>query len=107
MGTAVLQVLLLLFAMAGFGGAGASLAVVRARHAAYGEHDAGMIVVAAMLFLFGAVSSGVEWGVMGMAAIGIIAGWVGYVTAAQRLGLFQIVTGRLIEERAHEPRQRT
>ena len=105
MGTAVLQVMLLTFAMAGFGGGGASLAVVRSRYALYGERDAGMIAVAAMLFVFGAVCCAVEWGMLGVVAVGSFSAWVGYVVAAQRLGLFQIETGALVEEVA--PHQRT
>ena len=105
MWTAVFEVVLLAFAMAGFGGAGASLAVVRARSVEYGERDAGMIAVAAMLFIFGTICSVMEWGLVGMCAIGSLSLWVGYVTAAQRLRMFEIETGRLVEEIA--PHQRT
>jgi hypothetical protein len=105
MWTAVFSLVLLMFAMAGFGGAGASVAVVRARYASFGERDAGMVAVATMLFIFGTVCSVVEWGVAGMAALGTLSAWVGYVLAAQRLGLFPIETGRLAEEAV--PHQRT
>ena len=105
MWTAVFEIVLLAFAMAGFGGAGASLAVVRARSTEYGERDAGMIAVAAMLFIFGTVCSVVEWGLVGVCAIGAVSTWVGYVVAAQRLRIFEIETGSLVEEVA--PHQRT
>jgi hypothetical protein len=105
MWTAVFSMVLLMFALAGFGGAGASVAVVRARYASFGERDAGMLAVATMLFIFGSVCATVQWGLAGMIALGSVSAWVGYVLAAQRLGIFQIETGRLAEEVV--PHQRT
>lgn len=106
--TAGLHMILLMFATVGFAGTGASLAVARARHMSEGQHDPGMLGVAAMLFVFGALCTVVGSGVPGVLAFGGVIGWVGYVVAAQRVGLFEIETGFLEETCAsQEPRQRT
>lgn len=105
--TAGLQIVLLVFAMIGFSGAGASLAVARSRYVNDGERDAGMFGVAAMLFIFGTLCTMVGSGLIGVVAFGGIMLWLGYVVAAQRIGLFHIETGWLEETTAAEPRQRT
>jgi hypothetical protein len=51
--TAGLQIILLMFALVGFAGTGASMAVANSRRKVDGERDAGMLGVAAMLFIFG------------------------------------------------------
>lgn len=105
--TAGLQVVLLVFAVIGFAGTGASLAVARARHVNEGERDPGMLGVAAMLFVFGALCTAVGSGLVGVVAFGGVMLWVGYVVAAQRVGLFRIETGWMEEHIPAEPRQRT
>ena len=105
--TAELQFVLLVFAVAGFAGTGACLAVARARFASEGAHDAGMFGVAGMLFIFGSLCTAVGSGVIGIVALGGVALWVGYVAVAQRLGLFRIETAWPEEAREEEPRQIT
>ncbi|HEX6940925.1 MAG TPA: hypothetical protein VF158_16020 [Longimicrobiales bacterium] len=85
-----LQLVLLLFAVVGFGGAGASLAVARHRRLADGERDLGMLAVAAMLFVFGALCTVVGVGLAGVFAFGGVVVWASYVFMAQHMGLFRI-----------------
>jgi hypothetical protein len=103
--TAGLQMVLLVFAMIGFGGAGASLAVARSRRVDEGEYDGGMLGVAAMLLVFGTLCTLVSSGVSGVLAFGGVVMWVGYVVTAQRVGIFRIETGWAVEAPAEEPRQ--
>jgi threonine/homoserine efflux transporter RhtA len=105
--TAGLQMILLVFALVGFGGAGASFAVANSRRRVDGERDAGMLGVAAMLFIFGTLCTAVGSGFLGVAAFGAVVTWVGYVVTAQRVGLFRIESGLLEEARETEPRQTT
>lgn len=85
-----LQLVLLLFAVVGFGGAGASLAVARHRHISDGERDFGMLAVAVMLFVFGALCTSVSVGMLGIPAFGGIVLWAAYVLMAQHMGIFRI-----------------
>jgi len=87
-----LRLVLLLFALVGFGGAGASLAVARYRYMAEGERDLGMLGVAAMLLTFGALCTTVGVGWMGVPAFGGVVLWVSYVLMAGHLDLFRIET---------------
>ena len=103
--TAGLQVILLLFALIGFTGTGAAIAVARGRRVADGAYDGGMLGVAAMLLVFGTLCAMVGGGLAGVLAFGGVTGWVGYVVAAQRIGLFRIETGWLAEAPTEEPRQ--
>lgn len=105
--TAGLQLVLLVFAVIGFTGTGAALAVARGRHVTDGEHDAGMIGVAVMMFVFGSLCTLVSSGLLGVVVFGGVMLWVGYVVTAQRLGLFRIETGWPEEACPAEPRQRT
>ena len=105
--TAGLQLVLLVFAVIGFAGTGAAIAVARGRYVSDGERDAGMIGVAAMLFVFGSLCTIVGSGLIGVVAFGGVMVWAGYVVAAQRVGLFRIETGWLEEACPAEPRQRT
>jgi threonine/homoserine efflux transporter RhtA len=105
--TAGLQVVLLGFATIGFAGTGASLAVARGRSRMEGERDAGMLAVAAMLFVFGFLCALASSGMAGVLAFGGVVLWVGYIVTAQRVGLFAIETGWLEETTPAEPRQRT
>jgi hypothetical protein len=103
--TAGLQMVLLVFAMIGFGGAGASLAVARGRRVEDGEYDGGMLGVAAMLLVFGTLCTLVGSGLSGVLAFGGVVLWVGYVVTAQRIGMFRIETGWPVEAQTEEPRQ--
>jgi threonine/homoserine efflux transporter RhtA len=103
--TAGLHIVLLIFATVGFAGAGASLAVARTRYLNDGERDAGMLGVAGMLFMFGALCTAVGSGLIGVLAFGGVAIWVGYVVTAQRIGIFGIDTHRHEEAPAEEPHQ--
>jgi hypothetical protein len=105
--TAGLQLVLLMFALVGFAGGGASLAVARSRQVAEGEYDTGMVGVASMLLIFGMLCTAVGSGLLGVLAFGGISTWAGYVITAQRLGLFTIETGWREEAREAEPRQTT
>jgi len=103
-----LRIVLLIFALVGYGGAGASLAVVRYRRLSEGERDVGMIAVAAMLFAFGALCTLVGVGAAGIPAFGGVALWASYVLMAQHMGLFRIERGRrpyAEEEPTEEPRR--
>lgn len=101
-----LQLVLLLFAVVGYGGAGASLAVARQRRLTDGERDLGMLAVAAMLFVFGALCTVVGVGVAGVFAFGGVVTWASYVLTAQHMGIFRIDAGQAPpsseEERAEE-----
>jgi len=89
-----LQIVLLLFAAVGYGGAGASLAVSRYRKIADGERDLGMLGVAMMLFVFGALCTMVGLGFTGIFAVGGVLVWASYTLMAQHMGLFRIEAGR-------------
>jgi hypothetical protein len=105
--TAGLHVILLFFALVGFGGTGASLAVANSRRKVDGERDTGMLGVAIMLFVFGALCTAIGSGILGVLAFGGVVTWVGYVVTAQRMGIFQIESGFPAEARETEPRQTT
>lgn len=85
-----LQLVLLLFALFGYGGAGTSMAVARYRRMSDGERDLGMFGVAVLLLLFGALCTAVAVGISGVFAFGGVTVWAGYVFMAQHLGLFQV-----------------
>jgi hypothetical protein len=104
--TAGLRLILLLFAAVGFMGAGAALAVARQRHTSDHEHDFGMLAVACMLAIFGALCTLVGGGVSGVLAFGGIVLWVSYVATAQRVGLFQVQSARTEEAAIEEPHRR-
>ncbi|MFW6079756.1 MAG: hypothetical protein ACODAE_09050 [Gemmatimonadota bacterium] len=91
--TVGLQIILLLFAVVGFGGTGASLAVARYRRLADGERDLGMWCVAAMLFLFGALCTGVGVGLSGILAFGGVVILVSYMFMARQMGMFEVDSG--------------
>jgi len=91
--TAGLRIVLLLFAAAGFAGAGAALAVVRQRFLVEGERDAGMVSVAIILMIFGALCALVAVGPGAVAGFGGVVLWISYVVGAQQLGLFHVATG--------------
>ncbi len=105
MSHAGLAIILLAFALVGFGGAGASLAVARARWVEEADRDVGMWGVAAMLGVFGSLCTLVATGLAGLGAFGPIVVWASYVFMAQHLGLFRIevAAGRDRPPRAREP----
>lgn len=104
--TGGLRLILLLFAAVGFTGAGAALAVARHRHASDSEHDFGMLAVACMLAVFGALCTAVGGGFTGIFAFGALVLWVSYVATAQRVGLFQVQSVRPEEAAVEEPHRR-
>jgi hypothetical protein len=104
--TAGLRLILLLFAAVGFTGSGAALAVARQRHASDHEHDFGMLAVACMLAVFGALCTVVGAGFSGVLAFGGIVLWVSYVATAQRVGLFHVQSSRAEEAAIEEPHRR-
>ncbi len=85
-----LDIILLLFALVGFGGGGASLAVARARWLHEGDRDVGMWGVAAMLLVFGTLCTLVATGLPGIFAFGSVAVWGSYVSMAQHVGVFRV-----------------
>jgi hypothetical protein len=102
-----LEVVLLVFALIGFVGTGASLAVARYRRLDDGQADVGMLGVAVMLLLFGSVCTSVAVGVFGVAAIGTVAIWMSYVLMARQIGLFSIEVDTPVEPVAAQTRSRT
>ncbi|MFO7894626.1 MAG: hypothetical protein R6U63_12895 [Longimicrobiales bacterium] len=87
-----MRLMLLLFALAGFAGAGAALAVARYRFIAEGERDLGLGGIAGMFLIFGALCTVAASGLFGVLAFGGVAVWASYLIMAQRLGLFTIET---------------
>lgn len=106
--TVGLQLVLLLFGLVGFSGAGASLAVGRVRRMEDGEEDVGMIGVAVLLFVFGGLCTALATGASGILAFGGVVTWVAYVVMSQHMGLFSIeIPGRpaTAEEATEESRR--
>lgn len=85
-----LEFVLITFALVGYLGAGASLAVARYRTLEDGKADIGMMGVAGMLIMFAAVCTSVAVGLFGVAALGLIAIWTSYVVMAGQIGLFSV-----------------
>jgi uncharacterized membrane protein len=103
--TTGLRVVLLLFALVGYLGAGAALAAARYRRLAENERDVGMFGVALMLFFFGALCTMVGVGVLGVAAVGAVVLWASYAVMAQHLGMFQVEVSRLRQTEEQEPEE--
>lgn len=87
-----MRFMLLLFALVGFAGAGAALAVARSRFIAEGERDLGLGGIAAMFAIFGALCTLAASGLFGVLAFGGVAVWASYLLTAQQLGLLTIET---------------
>ena len=85
-----INIILLTFAAAGFAGAGAALAVGRARQLMEGEADFGMRVVAIVLMVFAALCTSEAAGLLGVMAFGSVITWSSYVLSAHRIGVFRI-----------------
>ena len=92
MGLQGMRLMLLLFALVGFAGAGAALAVARYRYLAEGERDVGLGGIAGMFLIFGVLCTLAASGLFGVLAFGGVAVWASYLIMAQRLGLFTIET---------------
>ncbi len=105
--TTGLRFILLVFALVGFAGTGASLAIARQRQLADGERDLGMVGVAAMLFVFGALCTAVGAGLSGILAFGGVVLWAAYVITADRIGMFKVAAAGVEEHTPAEPRQAT
>lgn len=85
-----MRLMLLLFALVGFAGAGAALAVARYRWITEGERDLGLGGIFAMFLAFGALCTIAASGLFGVVAFGGVSVWASYVLMARRLGLFRI-----------------
>lgn len=85
-----LELVLLSFALIGYIGTGASLAVARYRLLDAGEWDYGMLGVGGMLLVFAAVCTSVAVGWLGVAAIGLVTIGISYVIMARQIGLFWV-----------------
>lgn len=85
-----MRLMLLLFALVGFAGAGAALAVARYRFVSERERDLGLLGIAAMFLVFGALCTLAASSLFGVLAFGGVASWASYLIMAQRLGLFTI-----------------
>ena len=82
--------MLLVFALIGFAGAGAALAVLRQRWVVDGERDIGLAGIALMFTAFGALCTIAASGLFGVLAFGGLTVWASYLLMARRLGLFEI-----------------
>lgn len=85
-----MRLVLLVFALVGFAGAGAALAVLRHRLITEGERDPGLGGIAVMFFAFGALCTAAAGGLFGILAFGGVTVWASYLLMARRLGLFRI-----------------
>lgn len=85
-----MRLLLLLFALLGFAGAGSALALARHRLRTEDERDLGLFGVTGMFLIFGILCTLAASGLFGVLALGGVAVWASYVIMAQRLGLFSI-----------------
>lgn len=84
------RLMLLVFALVGFAGAGAALAVVRYRLMTDGERDVGLSGIALMFLTFGALCTTAASSLFGVVAFGGVTVWASYLLMARRLGLFSI-----------------
>lgn len=85
-----MRILLLMFALVGFAGAGAALAMARHRWISEGEQDLGIGAIAAMFLAFGSLCTVAASSLFGIIAFGGVAVWASYILMARRLGLFTI-----------------
>ena len=99
-----ITITLLLFAAVSFAGAGVSLAVGRARELEDFTPDLGMRTVASLLMVFGATCAYLSTGFITILAFGAVIAWVSYVIGAQRIGVFEIVKWRPLEDAVAERR---
>lgn len=99
-----MRLMLLVFALVGFAGAGAALAVARHRFLADGERDLGLGGIALMFLTFGALCTIAASGFFGVLAFGGVVVWGSYLLMARRLGLFRI-EARMGSQPEREPTQ--
>ncbi len=85
-----IRLMLLVFALAGFAGAGAALGVARQRLLADGERDAGLSAITFMFALFGALCTLAASGPVGVIVFGGTVVWGSYLLMARHLGLLRI-----------------
>lgn len=85
-----MRLMLLVFALVGFAGAGAAFAVVRYRLLEEGERDVGLSGIAIMFLTFGALCTAAAGSLFGVVAFGGVIVWASYLLMARRLDLFQI-----------------
>lgn len=99
-----IRLMLLVFAMVGYAGAGAALAVGRQRLLHEGERDLGLAGIGLMFGTFGALCTIAASGLAGVLAFGGITVWGSYLFMGQRLGMFEIeVRSRPSTERETTP----
>lgn len=87
-----IRLMLLVFAMVGFAGAGSVLAIARHRLITDGTRDPGIAGIGIMFLAFGALCTLAASGLSGVVAFGGVTVWASYLLMAQRLGLFEIET---------------
>lgn len=85
-----MQLVLLVFALVGFAGAGAAVAVIRSRWLIEGERDLGLAGIAGMFAVFGTLCTIAASGLFGVLVFGGIVVWASYILMARHLGLFRI-----------------
>lgn len=85
-----IRFLLLLFALLGFAGAGAALAMARHRARIEEQRDLGLFGIVGMFLTFGILCTLAASGLFGILAFGGVIVWASYVLMAQRIGLFNI-----------------
>ena len=86
------RLLLLLFGIIAFAGAGAALALARYRHANEARPDNPMVGLAAVLAAFAGMCTSAAAGWTGVLAIGGAVSFASYVLTAREIGLFEIDT---------------
>jgi len=105
-----LRIVLLVFALVGYAGAGASLAVARYRYLMDGERDAGLMGIAVMLLAFGALCTMAGSGLWGVLAFGAVVVVAAYLLTGERIGMFHIEAsagGVPSEHESHDQAGRT
>ena len=90
------RLLLLLFALVGFAGAGSALAMARHRGRTEGERDIGLLGIAGMFLTFGTLCTLAASGIFGVLAFGGVIVWASYLMTAQRVGLFSIEADTMV-----------
>lgn len=85
-----IRLMLLVFALVGYAGTGAALAVGRHRLMTEGERDLGLAGIGLMFGTFGALCTIAASGLVGVLAFGGITVFGTYLYMGQRLGMFEI-----------------
>ena len=87
------QIVLVICASVGFAGGGIAAAVRTHRERDELPDDQGFAAITTILFLAGCLCADVAGGLTAIAALALPLVCAGYLSAAQRLGLFSIETG--------------